>query len=1203
MKKNYKRIITIISILLTLISISCNLSLSETQEIPLESKGIIISGTIKTNGALPSELDNSPAANRSAFPDNPTSSVSYEVTATKAGISVPVRGNVSGLGTTYEIALPSGGIWTVSASKKLDGKVILFDSKKTDNLPDIATTISISFNLKPQSKGTGKINLPVNIDPQIKSISVVSEDSDWNGTATITETSASIKSDSIKSKSYEVDINFYSDEQKKDSSTLLYSCTQMINVFDNLTTDTWINSSDEPYLSNVGSTLTLRITNTLITEFVQNVIYVDGEANEPGCGTSIEPLKTVAAAAKELNKKNSGGMIFVRGTTTETETILIEKDISIKKWGDGTPVIKRASSGHRDHMIQATNAEVTIDGLEIDGNKVAIQNFCAGIYANNCKMTIKNSTIKNCYTNTSNSSNTGGGLYNTSNDESKILTLENTVISDCKAYSGGGIFNAQGKIIIKGDSKIGNSSATATANSASYSNYAKQFGGGIYNEGNIEVSGISSYITYNYADNAGGGIYNKGKFTFPGGHISYNCSEQGGGIHDQAGNDSEKGIKISGSFSYIEYNKASDTIGGGINIVGSTSGTSISGGYIRNNTAKTNGGGVCLSSDCTLTFTGGRISNNTCGNGSNGSGIYDNGTLKLSGGATVSTDNVIYLKDSKAITFTGNMNSSFSSTNPCAYVTPEKYSESFWYFGNNNQYNNENCPKIAFTDHNGTWTYDASDGYIHPSIYVKGSAAAGGNGSKSKPFKTLKQASDISLTNSYLQVKIYVSGTTSETESSEFGDGSNSIDVTICRDGSSGTATIRRDSSFTGSSMIEILSNATVTLENMTLDGNKILATASGAGIQNFGTLTLKNSTVKNCTTSSDEGGGIYCSDNSILWCTNTTISNNSAGKKGGGVFTNGSSTLFDGGSIEANSLTDANTKLGSGIYVSSGKIITVMGGFYVKCYGTGKNDIYLNSSCSIVVNSDLSPSSYDNNSIISYVTGSYTTAGTVYLTGTNVANNFQYFKVSEPSGKFIDANGKVADGYLVKSYSDISDMDLSDESKTMKIVATGSVSLSDIATKLKDTNTKSKIELDCSQLTTSTMGDFYNCKALVSIVLPPNVTRVETSSTTSGVFENCSNLKTVSVTSDSKLEAYGKYCFEGCSSLVSIAIPDTLKTIEAKAFGKTNVSSIPSALKNLSVTLPGTWNVANQGDYTNKTIGNILNANNLNFSNKWTRK
>ena len=78
--------------------------------------------------------------------------------------------------------------------------------------------------------------------------------------------------------------------------------------------------------------------------------------------------------------------------------------------------------------------------------------------------------------------------------------------------------------------------------------------------------------------------------------------------------------------------------------------------------------------------------------------------------------------------------------------------------------------------------------------------------------------------------------------------------------------------------------------------------------------------------------------------------------------------------------------------------------------------------------------------------------------------------------------------------------------------------------------------------------GAFRRCSSLTEVVIPDNVTALDAHSTYSGVFQDCTNLKTIILSSNT--EVLGQDTFDACSSLESIYIPKEVNSIYSNATG-----------------------------------------------------
>lgn len=153
----------------------------------------------------------------------------------------------------------------------------------------------------------------------------------------------------------------------------------------------------------------------------------------------------------------------------------------------------------------------------------------------------------------------------------------------------------------------------------------------------------------------GGGIYvAKGNLILKECSVENNYStEHGGGIY----------VKNTGSVvldnTTIKENTANEN-GGGLYVnVGSVTMTNSS----ASDNISANGGGIYVYQG-SVTMTDSIVSNNTTS--ANGAGVYVNGTFTMNGSSEVSSDNDVYLADSKVITVGSTL-----SKNPAAVITAE----------------------------------------------------------------------------------------------------------------------------------------------------------------------------------------------------------------------------------------------------------------------------------------------------------------------------------------------------------------------------------------------------------------------------------------------------------------------------------------------------------------------------------------------------
>ena len=207
---------------------------------------------------------------------------------------------------------------------------------------------------------------------------------------------------------------------------------------------------------------------------------------------------------------------------------------------------------------------------------------------------------------------------------------------------------------------------------------------------------------------------------------------------------------------------------------------------------------------------------------------------------------------------------------------------------------------VKATDNSGrTHTVSTSAVVAYTNVYVSSSGNdSTGNGSSSKPYATLAKA--------YSKVKsggniILLSNITQSTAANF---NTSSKTVTLKSNGSS-KYQITRSSSLTSSPLINLSNKNTITITNVTLNGNNVSSTT--ALIRASGTCTVNlnsGTTVQNGNnTSKYAGGGVQVSGSSTLNINGATIKSNKTNNQGGGIYLNSSTLNLNSGTITGNSL------------------------------------------------------------------------------------------------------------------------------------------------------------------------------------------------------------------------------------------------------------------------------------------------------------
>ena len=474
-------------------------------------------------------------------------------------------------GSTFSIKL-SKGTWNITAEGFSDAEKTLpvLKGSATVSVEDENSVKSgISVKMSPQTGGKGNISLSLEVEDGSGIKSVLAElykngenDSIYSERLNFSSNAAKIEQSDVSSGVYVLSLKFYSESDC--SGGLFYSAQEIVNVFNNLTTDSWQGNS--VYFSG-GKFL---LSKSAVENFKMKTFFVQGEsettyspakpADDSNAGTYFAPLKTVQAAVDKINALNNGTAeytIFVDGTVEPTYadtdfnnyTFVYIKptasnlDLTIKGLSAVSKAVlnARQNSSYKSRVLTSENTSLTLENLKITGGKV---NDFGGIYIKS-----GNLTLKNCVVTKNESSNGGGGIH----FDGENLIVENSEISENKGDSGGicvAASSAKTKIkdsnIIKNSARSGGGGldlvgestiedCNITDNKAEFSTGG---GGGLilaFNNKSCKI--IKSVIENNIAGENGGGIYiNGGTLSLESGTaINSNKAKNGGGIYINAG--------------------------------------------------------------------------------------------------------------------------------------------------------------------------------------------------------------------------------------------------------------------------------------------------------------------------------------------------------------------------------------------------------------------------------------------------------------------------------------------------------------------------------------------------------------------------------------------------------------------------------------------------------------------------------------------
>ncbi|MCR4924978.1 MAG: hypothetical protein K5917_01675, partial [Clostridiales bacterium] len=346
----------------------------------------------------------------------------------------------------------------------------------------------------------------------------------------------------------------------------------------------------------------------------------------------------------------------------------------------------------------------------------------------------------------------GGGIF--VDGESSLCLAAGSVVAGNTAITtdsyhadgnghGGGVYVKQNaSLFVCENALIGDSATSTTLPNYDTVGINKAYsGGGIYSYGSLYIgySGMNSGspvlspisegygIRRNYAENSGGGIYVTKTCKIASGNISYNKAEQ---------------------------------FGGGAEFGGYQTSHEISGGVIEGNYAS-DGGGIQISLDSTVTISGGRIGGEGAPNtaSSEGGAVRVVGTFKVKdsayipyGGSEKSND--VYLCSEKTITVAGDL----SQTSVASVTLDDGPSRgrTILSAGTGVTITDDIVSKFSLANVDDSWekkipsdgskmyitspVYVASGGVDGTRIYCDAAPESGNNGSRSKPYASIADA-------------------------------------------------------------------------------------------------------------------------------------------------------------------------------------------------------------------------------------------------------------------------------------------------------------------------------------------------------------------------------------------------------------------------------------------------------------------------------
>ena len=410
-------------------------------------QGYTISGTFcfANATAVPSQsYESSETTSRNAIPT--TSSLTYSVTATRTSDNFLVNATLTPENKAYTFSNTlSAGTWLITAYGKQGDSIILQSPSKSITLSPSSPYASEDLFMTPAA-GNGTVDLTISwetgsgIGYCAYESSIPSLSSGNSGITAVT--SLSIQAATVATGTYELTLKFYKDASSAANSIPLYSCTEYVAVYSELTTHSWT-SGTAPHISGTN----FSVTEDCVKTFVYRKVYVSASGYPAGeaTGTSERPFNTMEAAMARLTEVASS----LNSTMAITESNPWELHVI------GTITAPSSFSEASFINVPGTITQLKIlgegSGATIDANsKARVLYISSG-----ANVTIENITLTN-----GNASENGGGVYV---DASGTFTMESGTITGNNATSdGGGVLVQSGATFyMKGGSITGNTATYA----------------------------------------------------------------------------------------------------------------------------------------------------------------------------------------------------------------------------------------------------------------------------------------------------------------------------------------------------------------------------------------------------------------------------------------------------------------------------------------------------------------------------------------------------------------------------------------------------------------------------------------------------------------------------------------------------------------------------------------------------------------------
>ena len=649
---------------------------------------------------------------RSVMPE--MESLTWKITASQGDITISVA---EGAYPEFSLSLPVSGTWTFTVRGINSVNDEIFTGSAEQNIESGSTT-SISIPLSPGngmaegSGATGKLNLTIKRqNVNLMSLNYrIDGSKDWGSPVNFGEGDYTITYESLPVGRHTLDLYFSSNSDKGE----FYFCTVAVNIWPGMTSDQWIKTNGEEYITDGGEFV---ITKEMVNEFVKtmgSVVFVNESVGEntPGTGSIYAPVNSVSKAVDILRKVNPegkcNGTIMVSGEATIKDEIKVENGEKLTVKGMEADASIKNTSGR---VFKITGGSLTLEeNITLTGKNDAGNG--GAVYVNGGTFTMKNDSKI-----TGSSAQNGGGVY--VNGGEFEMTGTAILQGNTATTHGGGVHifsdgTFTGTFTMNGGTIDGDDANTATYGGGVFvsggtfnmyggtitGNTVTESGGGVCISGGTFTMSDGAFISGNTATSSGGGVFvsASGDFTMNGGTIggsggrNPNSAENGGGVYIFEGT-----FTMSDS-AVISGNSATSS-GGGVYVY-ETGEFTMEGGTIGGisevgadafNHADVAGGGVHVG-DGTFTMNGGIITGNTATQ--NGGGVYVSSTGSFTLGSssdaaasspvvsgntkTGNSRNNVYL-DGTILLIEGKLRKSVDSGNiGISMATPGEVFTSYW---------------------------------------------------------------------------------------------------------------------------------------------------------------------------------------------------------------------------------------------------------------------------------------------------------------------------------------------------------------------------------------------------------------------------------------------------------------------------------------------------------------------------------------------